>query len=307
MSYIYLLPIGLAFVLGLFYVILSQVGEKKMIDKPFLNEWSNELYVLSYSSPFKWFVNPDENDERVKDIKRLIIDANESHRLNYRVYVAIQITLIMLAMFFLFIFSFLADNSVIIFQFLFNIKVDISNPQTMTQIKIAVAVILLSFSIVPKMYLSNKAKKNKFFFVKDLPILQLFIILMLKAKRPLSEVIYVLSTTNTIYRPIFDTGYRIYIRDKREGMMYLMEAFAETKFEETVQVLFEYGEYSKKDTMIVLENGLKDITEYTNTVKRRKDISGNVFSQLSLALPFLSAMLLMFAPLVSYGLGLMNF
>lgn len=307
MSHLYLLPIGLALSIGILYIILSQVSEKKMIDKPFLNEFSNELYVLSYSSPFKWFVNPDENDERVKDIKRLIIDANESHRLNYRVYVTIQILLLMFAMFFLFIFSFLADNSVVIFQFLFNIKIDISNPTTMTQIKIGVGVLLLSLSIVPKYYLSNKAKKNKFFFLKDLPILQLFIILMLKAKRPLNEVIYVLSTTNTIYKPIFDTGYRIYIRDKNEGMKYLMDAFADTKFEETIQVLFEYGEYSKNDTMIVLENGLKDITEYTNTLKRRKDISGNVFSQLSLALPFLSAMLLMFAPLVSYGLSLMNF
>lgn len=307
MSYIYILPVGLACILGLVYIMLSQVSEKKMIDKPFLNEWSNELYVLSYSTPFKWFVNPNENDERVKDIKKLIIEANESHRLNYRVYVTIQMLLIMFAMFFLFIFSFLADNSVAIFQFLFNIKIDVSNPQTMTQIKIGVGLVLLSLSIVPKYYLSNKAKKNKFHFLKDLPILQLFIILMLKAKRPLSEVIYVLSTTNTIYRPIFDTGYRIYIRDKNEGMKYLMEAFSDTKFEETVQVLFEYGEYSKKDTMIVLENGLKDITEYTNTLKRRKDIGSNVFAQLSLALPFLSAMLLIFSPLLAYGLGLMNF
>lgn len=307
MSYLYLLPVGLALFLGFVALVLSQVSEKKMIDKPFLNEWSNELYVLSYSTPFKWFINPNENDERVRDINKLIIEANESNRLNYRVYVTIQMLLIIFALVSLFIFSFIADNSVLLFQFLFNIKIDVSNPQVMTQIKIAFGIILLSLSVIPKFYLSSKAKNNKFTFMKDLPILQLFIILMLKAKRPLSEVIYVLSTTNTIYKPIFDTGYRIYIRDKGEGMKYLMDAFSETKFEETVQVLFEYGEYSKKDTMIVLENGLKEITEYTNTFKRRKDIGTNVFSQLSLALPFLSAMLLGFGPLVSYGLGLMNF
>lgn len=215
--------------------------------------------------------------------------------------------LILFAIFASFVFSILADNSMILFQFLFNIKIDVANPQTMNQIKIVVSMILLSLSIIPKYYLSNKSKKNKYLFMKDLPILQLFIILMLKAKRPLNEVIYVLSTTNTIYRPIFDTAYRIYIRDKSEGMNYLIDAFSETKFEDTVKVLFEYGEYSKENTMVVLENGLKDITEYTNTFKRRKDIKVNVFSQLSLALPFLSAMLLGAGPLIYYGLNLMNF
>lgn len=307
MSYLYLIPVGIAIILGIIHIIRSEIKEKKMIDRPFLNELSNELYILSYSAPFKWFINPNENDKRVKNIEKLIIDANESYRWNYRTYVTIQIIMFSIATIGVGVFSLLADNSVLLFKYLFNINIDATNHTLMLQVKISVAMILILLILVPKIYLSNKAKKNKFFFIKGLPILQLFIILMLKAKRPLNEVLYVLSTTNTDYKHIFDTTYRIYIRDKSEGMDYLKKAFNGTKFEETIQVLTDYSEYSKKDTLIVLENGLKDITEYTNTLKRRKDIGANVFSQLSLAFPFLSACLLIFAPLAYYGINLMNF
>lgn len=302
----YLIPLFFALLLGLITLVLTQTSEKKMIDKPFLNEWSNELYVMSYSKPFKWFINPDEEHFKVKKIKKLIVEANEAHRLNYRVYVTIQLLTLFLAGLSLLLFSLLANNSVLIFKYLFNVSVNTANPQTMLQVKVVVGTLLLGLTLTPSLFLKHKAKKNKYLFVKDLPILQLFIILMLKAKRPLSEVIYVLSTTNTVYKTIFDTAYRIYIRDKKEGMSYLQDAFMGTKFEETIKVLSEYGEYSKKDTMTVLENGLKDIDEYTNTQRRRKDTGQGVFSQLTLAIPFLSILMLGFAPLLFYGLNLIQ-
>lgn len=307
MNYLYLIPFTIFILVSFFYFITSELAEKKMIDKPFLNDLSNELYVLSYSAPFKWFVNENENDKRVREIKRLIIEANETSRLNYRVYVVIQNLSLMIAIVGFLIFSTIANHSSTIVKVLFNIQLNIEDPSTLTQIKFMVGMVLLLLCIVPSMYLKKKAKKNQFYFVKDLPILQLFIILMLKAKRPLMEVIYVLSTTNTIYKPIFETAYRISVRDKSEGMNYLITAFEGTKFEETAKVLSEYGEYSKKQTMTVLENGLKEINEYTTTLKRRKDIGANLISQVSLFVPMLGAMLLIFSPWAFYGLNLLNF
>lgn len=307
MNYLYLIPFGIFFLIGFFYFITSDIAEKKMIDKPFLNELSNELYVLSYSIPFKWFVNENESDKKVKDIKKLIIEANETNRLNYRVYTVIQILLLLFAIIAFLLFSTIANYSATIVKVLFNIQMNMDNPSSLTNIKIMFGMGLLLLCLIPSSYLKKKAKNNKFFFVKDLPILQLFIILMLKAKRPLMEVIYVLSTTNTIYKPIFETTYRICVRDKTEGMNYLMGAFEGTKFEETVKVLSEYGAYSKSQTMTVLENGLKEITEYTTTLKRRKDIGSNLVSQVSLFVPMLGAMLLIFGPWAFYGLNLLNF
>ena len=307
MNYLYLVPFGIFFLLGFFYFITSEMAEKKMIDKPFLNELSNELYILSYSAPFKWFINENESDRKVKEIKKMIIEANETTRLNYRVFVVIQNLALLLAFVIFLLFSIVANYSATIVKILFNIQMNMENPSSLTNVKIMVGMVSLLLCIIPSTYLKKKAKKNKFFFVKDLPILQLFIILMLKAKRPLMEVIYVLSTTNTIYKPIFETAYRICVRDKSEGMAYLMEAFEGTKFEETVKVLAEYGAYSKSQTMTVLENGLKEINEYTTTLKRRKDIGSNLVSQVSLFVPMLGAMLLIFSPWAFYGLNLLNF
>lgn len=306
MSYYYLLPMIIALVIGAFYLITIEVGQKRMIDKPFIYDLSNELYVLSYSKPFKWFINPNENDQKVKDLKKIIFEANESHRINYRVYVTIQILTFIGSILLFLLFSLIANNSAIIIKSLFNIAIDVSEPSTLLNVKIMFGMCLLILCLVPSFYLKNKAKKNKYYFLKDLPVLQLFIILMLKAKRPLGEVIYVLSTTNTIYRGIFATAYRMYVGDKDEGLNHLAVAFEGTKFEDTVKVLKEYSDYSKQQSLTVLENGLKDITEYTNTLKRRKDIGSGVFSQLSLAVPFASVLLLAFAPIIYYGLSLMN-
>lgn len=307
MSNLYLLPIFIALFLGVINLILSNLSEKKMIDKPFLNELSNELYVLSFSAPFKWFINPNEEDKRVKDINKLIQNANETKRMNYRVYVTLQTLIIFIGIFAWILLSFAIDNIIVLLKLLLNIQMAELTDSSLMQIKLIIGIVLLSMSILPKYYLTSKANSNSYTFQKDLPILQLFIILMLKANRPLNEVLYVLSTTNTIYQPIFDNTYRIYIRDKHDGMEYLYEAFKDTKFVETVKVLMEFRDYSKKDTIIVLNNGLKEITEHTNNMKRKKGIKSNVFAQLYVALPFVSAILLGFGAPISYGLNLLNF
>lgn len=307
MSNLYLLPIFIALVYGGFHILLSNISEKRMIEKPFLNEFSNELYILSFSAPFKWFINTNEDDARVKDINKLIQKSDETKRLNYRVYVTLQTLIILLAIIVWIVLGFLVDNIIIVFKVLFNIQItDVTN-NSLFQVKMIIGILLLSLSIIPKYYLKSKANHNSFVFEKDLPILQLFIILMLKANRPLNEVLYVLSTTNTIYQPIFENAYRIYIRDKHEGMEYLYEEFKDTKFIETIKVLMEFRDYSKRDTLIVLNNGLKEITEYTNNMKRKKGIKSNVFAQLYVALPFVSALLLGFGAPISYGLNLLNF
>lgn len=306
MGNLYLIPMGVALLLGLLNLITSEISRKKMIDKPFFNNISNELYVLSYSPPFKWFVNTNEKDRKVRDINKMIIDANESHRLNYRVFITIQMLIFALGIVGFLLFSTIANHSGTIIKFLFNIEMDLSTSDAILKVKIVIGMLFLSLILVPSMYIKKKAKNNKYFFLKDLPILQLFIILMLKAKRPLGEVIYVLSTTNTRYKNIFATAYRMYVSNKEDGLNYLYDAFEDTKFADTIIVLKEYGEYSRSESLTVLNNTLNDITEYTNTLKRRKDIGGSVFSQLSLAIPFLSVLLLAFAPLVYYGVNLLN-
>lgn len=306
MQYFYLIPIILAIVIGMYqFLILYVQGQKRMMDRPFKYQISNELYHLSYIKPFSVFINPNQEDKQVVKIEKMIKDANKAEYFNYRVLSMVQILLAILAIIGTLLFSFVSGYCSTLLKFLFNIELS-TNSADMLQLNIIVGAILISLCLIPKLYLRYKAKKNNFQFFNNLPLLQLFIILMLKARRPLSEVLYILSKTNTVYRQIFESGYRIYVRDKEDGMKYLINNFSETRFSETIQVIFDSVEYSRDETIAVLQNGLQDITEYTNTLKRRKDINEKVISQFSMIFPFGSALLLIFAPIIAYGLSNMS-
>lgn len=309
MSYIYLLPLGLAFILGM--LVLGQTTAEQNLKlsskaKPFTNNLSNRLYELSYLVPFKWFINEKEDDKKSRNVIKLINESEMGRLLDYRVFTTVQTGILIFSTILFLIFNVIVNNSPVIVKSLFNIQIDISDSQVLTEVKVITAMGLLFLCILPKLYLKITAKKNRYNFLKGFSILQLFIILMLKAQRPLSEVLYVLSTTNTIYKKIFANAYRIYVRNNQEGMGFLLKAFENTKFEDTIKVLCDYNEYSKKDTLIVLENGLEQITEYTNTLRTRKNIGYNVISQVSLVVPFLGFMLLGLTPIIYYGINLIS-
>lgn len=304
----YLILLGIALAIGFCHISILKFENrnKKMVDRPFLNEISNEIYALSYVKPFSLFIKNDENHPEVLDIKKLIVQANETHRLNYETYTTLKYVLFLGLLGLSILFCMSAKPIVELANILFNMQTDTSDETTMNLIKLTALFMSTISFILPSMYLKFKASRINFNFIKDLPILQLFILLMLKAKRPLNEVLYVLSTTKTIYKPIFQSAYRIYIRDTKEALNYLEIAFKDTKFQDTIIVLKQYGEYSKGETIKVLENGLADITEFTNNYKRKKDIVGNLVTQLLIALPFIAAVLLGMAPLIYYGLDMMS-
>ncbi len=51
---------------------------------------------------------------------------------------------------------------------------------------------------------------------------------------------------------------------------------------------------------------MQEIIEYTNTLKRRKDLSNLVYSQASLFIPFLAVILLGLIPIAMYGSSLLD-
>jgi len=191
---------------------------KLQLDKPFKSELSNELYRLSYLAPFLWFVNPDKNDLKVKDIRQKLVEADLNSKLNYRSFVTLQILIFIGAVLLFILSSILVDNSQAVIQFLFNISVDNVGDSGVSKgkIKLFIAMILMAMALLPKFWLKQRAENNKYYYLKDIPIVQLFIILMLRSKRTLGDVLYVLSRTNTRYKQIFETGYRIYLRNKSE-------------------------------------------------------------------------------------------
>ena len=306
MKYIYLLPILIGILICIKSLNLSKkikINKEKtkgMIDEPFQSKISNKLYKLSYKFPFKNFINENKADKKVQKIEDLIIASGYGHKLNYRVYIVIQLLILMVSILIFVALGLLLSKGAFIIKFLFNLK-DLDGTIT-TNFKL-MALLIISLSILlPKQYLKVKRRRRENDFIKDLPILQLFIILMLKAKRPLKDIFYVLSFTETAYKETFAVAYRKYIRNNEEAMEYLTEEFKNTKFSNTIKILSEYELYSKKESMRVLENGLKSIKDFATKFKKKKDRLSNIISQFSIGLPFLAVLLLGFAPIVYLGI-----
>lgn len=274
-----------------------------IMEKPFESEWANELYALSFTKPFSEVINPDENHPRVKDIEKIISEAGMSHKLNYRVYSVTQLLIIVAGFFIFFLFMAMSEQLGYTFQFLLNVELGVDSPGYRDNLGMFLIGCIMVSAIMPKIYLTRKAKKNEYYFRKDLPILQLFIILILRANRPISELLYVLSKTRTTYKDLFSNAYRIYLRNQDESFIGLYKSFEDTKMSGTVNILAEFNEYSREDSLNLLENNLEDIIQETNNMKRKKDITGNVLSQGSMVFPMISVIFLGFLPFVMYGLN----
>lgn len=301
-SLLYLVPIILAMSIVLFNILFSQ---RMKHEKIFEDESSNFLHGLSYLKPFIWFINPDEEDPKVKRMQVMLNKAGLHTRLNYRSFTSLQI-LLLFAMILLYGLLFLSLESwLFLFGFLFNLPIE-TTPDSMMKARMILAVVLMFSMLVPQLIVRMRAKRNEFLFSQDLPLVLLSIILMLEAKRPVSEVLFELSRTNNRYREIFETGYRIFVRDKKEGYEYLYRQFDGTGFEDAIKVLDQMGDFAKKESITVLQNLLQQIIRSGQEKKRGKALAGNLVSQFSLMLPFGGVLLLGAVPIVVYALSMLG-
>ncbi|PLS19743.1 hypothetical protein CVD28_04855 [Bacillus sp. M6-12] len=280
--------------------------KKVKIDTPFQSKWSNKLYKYSYYMPFVWFIDEKEEHPKTKDLKNKLAQANLTHLFNVRSFTALKVG-VMMSSIVLFIFILvIMSNGDWFAKVLFNVDsaglVSQGQQSSNANAKIMAFIILLCMALVPDFYLKRRAEAYKHLHLKDIPVVQLFIILMLRSKKPISEVLFALSKINTRYKGIFDIGYRMYIRNKEDGLNYIKDSFGETSFKETINVLKEMGEYSREDSITLLENNMQQIIEKNNAVKRRGDLSRLVYSQSTIAIPFIAIILLCFVPLAVFGI-----
>jgi|SRR5690625_94533 len=297
---IYLFPIVVAIVLIFVSIVFSQ---RLRFEKQFGNEFSNRLYALSFIKPFSWFVSEDESDDRAKEDERLIKGAGLDHVLNHRVLNTFTVILLLgLMVVYSTVLMFINEINIFL-NLIFRIEAD---PQPiLMETRLIVGVFLLTLVLLPKIYLKRRAKKNAYHFLQELPVLQLSIILMLRAKRTMDEIMYTLGHNNTRYRRIFQKAHRIYNRSKEDCWDYLNQEFEGTGFTDTIDTLSNINEYSVTETVRVLENGMELLVDEANKQKETGAAFGNLYSQFSMALPFGGLILLGAVPFVMYIFNLM--
>lgn len=300
MSNAFMIPIFIAVAIIFINSVLSQ---KLKYEKKFQSEISNKLYALSFVKPFVWFV-PEEHEEKGIKNNQLIVKAGFDHIINNRSYTTFQVLMFIVLIFTYAISLFFMDGIVDFMDIILTIKDDSASVSMSTRILVGVG--LLVFTLIPKFYMMAIAKQNKFMFTQELPVIQLSIILMLRAKSPLGDILHSLGTNQTRYRHIFEKAYRIYLRDKSECWNYLEKHFVGSGFEDTISVLAANENYSREETIRVLDNVMAYLIQASNEQKKSGAALGNLFSQFSMAIPFGALLLLGAVPFAMYVFEMMG-
>lgn len=305
MKYLYIIPMVVALILAI-YMFYSSIASNGSNSKPFKEDLYNNLYNISYLPPFIWFINPNEQDKKVKEIRKQIAEGNLGDKFEYRSFVTLQVSVLLISVVMFLISLVMINNGEFIVKILFNIQLQPVESSDIGTTKVCIGMFFLTLGILPKLILKFRADTQRFNFLKDIPIIQLFIILMLRSKRTIGDILFILSQTNTRYKTIFETAYRKYVRSKDDAFKYLQACFCETKFSETLTILEEFNEYSHIESITILENNMQESIEYNNNLKRSKDLSKLVYSQGSLIFPFTACLLLGLVPVAYYGISLLG-
>ena len=308
MNNLFLLPMGTAVILSLLGMSMNNPNKKPKelpvydaLKSSFDNYLSNAINELSYKPPFVWLMPENPEDEKARNIDAMINKAGFQDKMNYRVLQTSQVLLLILAVIATLVFGVFVDNSKFLFKILMNI--DIEGGMTTF---VAVGVIMLLLAFVPRIYIKFKADGNHAKFISELPILQLFIILMIRSRRTVPEIFYTLSKSEMRYKPIFERAYRIFLRDRRAAFVYLRGAFDGTPITDSISVLETFDEYSKEESAQILDNQLTSIVDQVATLKKNRNVLLGLVTEGSIMLPFAAIMLLVVTPIVIYGLNSMN-
>ena len=280
--------------------------EKKTFNPIFTYKWANLLYFLSFVAPFKFFIDEKEEAPKTKEIISNLNEAHLTHLLNYRSFTVLKLSLGLIEFVLYFIIMFFVKNIHTIFYFLFKTEISPVTGSNLENMYIIMALVMMFGLLIPNIIIKKRANEYAYSTLRDIPLLQMFILLMLRSNKTTSEIFYGLSKINTCYRNVFHIAYLKYMRNYNDCFDFLNEAFKNTDFQETVKIIKSLPNYSKEETIAILENQMNITISDTNNKKRGKDVSGLVLSQATVMFPFLAFCVLVLVPIATYGIYLLN-
>lgn len=300
---LYLFPLIFGMVFLLVQLALQQrIGNAK----PFANKWSNLLYNLSFVAPFEWFVDKREDEERAMNHK--LERADLTHLLDARTQQTLQVALFFIGIVIFALVLIGLEPLLNLFLFLVGMPANAGegNGQALMIARLSVFLIILLGPISVPFLIGRRIRQRQLYFLKDLPLLQMFITLMLRSDATVEEVLYTLTTTETSYQDIFQVAYRMHLRNKGEAFAYLYEEFEDTPIIHTLEWLESYNEYAKIDTILSIENNQEDVIEATAEAKRKVGQIQGIIAAASFTLPFVALGLLGIAPIIYMVIDTLN-
>lgn len=299
---LYLYPI----VFAVLYLLVKLALQQRIgTAKPFHNKWTNLLYNLSFVAPFEWFVDKREDEER--KMNRQLEDAGLRHVLDARTQQTMQVALFLVGIVVFVLILIGLEPLLSLLLFLVGME---GNPGENTQMmmiaRLVIFLVVLGLPISVPFLITRRKKRRQLHFLKDLPLLQMFITLMLRSDATREEVFYTLTTTETSYQGIFQVAYRRYLRNPQEAFDFLYDEFDGTPIVETLSMLERYNEYARIETILSIENNQEDVVDATADAKRKVNQLQGIIATASFALPFLALGLLGIAPIIYMVIDTLN-
>ena len=297
-----------------FYFIYNPFRENSDVEQ-FEGKLSNFLYKISFKPPFNFLVGYESTEkekvtDKVEKLKKLIKESESSKVHNVRTLMTLQYMLIFIAVSIFGLSVLLFVNLEFFLTYVLNIQdigtyTDLSYSEAITQSLLPTFFFLIT-PIIPTLKMKKKANKLKMEKDKDLPILQMFIILFLKSSKTIEDMLFSMSKLNTAYKVSFEKAYRISVRSKKDALEFLINSFENEKFKESLEVIKELQDYAREDCLKIMESNLNIITDDLENNKRKSDLSSLVYSQAIIAIPFIALLLLVGSPLVQVTFNLMD-
>lgn len=289
-----------------FLIVYSQTRASRAVegDEQFEHPFFKEVYRLSYKAPFKWFV--EENEHRLspkgEKLKEQLELSGYDRNFTVKSFMAFKVMIFMASMVLAGISILLMDNMGKIMDLFLDLPPTAADKGITLDMAIMTVMFYMMFALFPSISLKNKAKKAIVNQNKDLPMIHMFTILMLRSNKTVMEILFALTKLNTHHKEVFEQGYRMYLRNKSEGMSFYRSHFDNERFIEMFNLLEDIAEYAREETISIMESNMKSLVEDTNMIKRRNDLSQLVYSQASMVIPFLAVILLGAAPIIVMGI-----
>ena len=262
----------------------------------FIKDWCYSVFVWSYAKPIVWFVDDDvRNNKKLKKLNEQLSLAGLNEYFTVRSFMAFKAIVLIGSVF---------SALLLIFSLAYLPMLVSSAPELNMSASNYIAILIFFFMIplFPNLILKSKVNQRLKEDTKDIPVFQMFVILLIRSNKTVQDILYALSRINSPHKEAFEKGHRMFMRNPKEGISYLRNHFKDSRFSETFSLLDDIGEYPKHECVRILESNLNIIVEETNTIKRRADLTRLIYSQGSLAIPFASLLLLGVFPVIYWGL-----
>lgn len=278
---------------------------KDFVDRLADGTFTDRLTVMSYKAPCRWFIDETETSVQALRIKNSLSEAQLYNALSYRTFTVLKVVAGVSGMAAMGILLLFANNIPVLFPALTT-----AGSGDFSDVKLFIVGFCGVLSMFPSIWLAGQARAVKSMRSKDLPVLQLFLTLSLRTGRSIREIFRSLGTLNTRYRGIFKTAFLIHLRSEADAFEYLREEFINTRFEHTVRALANMGDYSREETIAMLENSMDDIMAENRFKQEKKNIINLFLTQGSLLLPLIALGLLVLYPAIGFvvaSLGTQSF